>query len=136
MFVGHLALALAAKRAVPKAPLGWLMAAVTALDLLWPLFLLAGIEHVRVSRGATAFNPLIFDSYPWSHGLLLTLLWGTLLAVLGRSRGLSPRIVHADGCEGACRRRGRYGLAIQESAPAGDRAVGLHAARGITTRAD
>ena len=94
MFVGHLALALAAKRAVPKASLGWLMAAVTALDLVWPLFLLAGIEHVRVSGGATAFNPLVFDSYPWSHGLLMALLWGTLLAVLGRSRGLSPRICY------------------------------------------
>jgi len=92
MFVGHLAVALAAKRAVPKAPLGWLMAAATALDLVWPLFLLAGIEHVRMRAGATAFTPLVFDSYPWSHGLVMAVLWGILLAALGRWRGFSPRI--------------------------------------------
>ena len=35
MFVGHLAVALAAKRAAPAVNLGWLMAGVTALDLVW-----------------------------------------------------------------------------------------------------
>jgi membrane-bound metal-dependent hydrolase YbcI (DUF457 family) len=92
MFVGHLAVALAAKRAVPKAPLGWLMVAATALDLVWPLFLLAGIEHVRMRPGATAFTPLVFDSYPWSHGLVMAVFWGILLAALGRWRGFSFRI--------------------------------------------
>ena len=92
MFVGHLALALAAKRAVPKAPLGWLMAAVTTLDLIWPVFLVAGVEQVRVSPGATAFTPLVFESYPWSHSLLMALLWGVLLAALGRWRGFSPQL--------------------------------------------
>ncbi len=71
MFVGHLAVALAAKRAAPTVSLGWLMAGVTALDLLWPIFLLIGIEHVRIVPGATAVNALVFDSYPWSHSLLM-----------------------------------------------------------------
>ena len=35
MFVGHLALSLAGKRAAPTVSLGWLMAAVTALDLVY-----------------------------------------------------------------------------------------------------
>ena len=84
MFVGHLAVALAAKRAAPKVSLGWLVASVMALDLLWPLFLFAGIEQVRIVPGATAFNPLVFDSYPWSHSLAMALLWGLLLAGLAR----------------------------------------------------
>jgi hypothetical protein len=84
MFVGHLALAFAAKRSMPAVSLGWLMAAVTALDLLWPLFLLAGIEHVRVQPGATAFTPLVFSAYPWSHSLLTAVGWGAAFAALAR----------------------------------------------------
>jgi membrane-bound metal-dependent hydrolase YbcI (DUF457 family) len=84
MFVGHLALALAAKRASPKVSLAWLMAGVTTLDLLWPIFLLAGIEQVRISPGVTAFTPLSFESYPWSHSLIMAVIWGFLLAALAR----------------------------------------------------
>jgi hypothetical protein len=89
MFVGHLAVALAAKRAAPAVNVGWLMAGVTALDLVWPLFVLAGIEHVRIAPGATAFTPLIFDSYPWSHSLVMAGVWGLVLAALARWRGVS-----------------------------------------------
>ena len=87
MFVGHLAVGLAAKRAAPTLSLGWLMAGVTALDLLWPLFLLAGLERVSIVPGATAFTPLVFDAYPWSHSLLMALVWGLVLAGLVRMRG-------------------------------------------------
>ena len=85
MFVGHLALALAAKRAAPRVSLGWLMAGVTALDLVWPIFLLLGVEQVSVRPGATAFNPLVFDAYPWSHSLVMAFAWGALLVLLGRA---------------------------------------------------
>lgn len=86
MFVGHLALALGAKRAAPTVNLGWLMAGVTALDLVWPVFVLAGIEHVRIVPGATAFTPLVFDSYPWSHSLVMAVVWGLALAGIARRR--------------------------------------------------
>ncbi len=91
MFVGHLAVAFAGKRVSRTTSLGWFIAAVTALDLLWPLFVLAGIEHVRIVPGATAFTPLIFDSYPWSHSLLMATGWGLLLAALARWRGVESR---------------------------------------------
>jgi hypothetical protein len=91
MFVGHLALAFASKRVDPRPSLGWYVAAVVALDLLWPLFLLFGIEHVRVAPGATAFTPLVFESYPWSHSLLMSAVWGALLAGIARWRGVAPR---------------------------------------------
>jgi membrane-bound metal-dependent hydrolase YbcI (DUF457 family) len=89
MFVGHLAVALAAKRAAPRVNLGWLMAGVTALDLIWPVFLLIGIERVRIVQGATAFTPLVLEHYPWSHSLVMAVIWGLVLAALGRWRGLA-----------------------------------------------
>jgi membrane-bound metal-dependent hydrolase YbcI (DUF457 family) len=84
MFVGHLALGLAAKRAAPGVNLAWLLASVAALDLVWPIFVLAGIERVRIVPGATAFTPLAFDSYPWTHSLVTSVLWGAVLVGLAR----------------------------------------------------
>jgi len=84
MFVGHLAVALAARRTAPTVSLGWFVAGVMALDLVWPIFLLTGIERVRIVPGATAFTPLVFDSYPWSHSLVMALLWGLLLSGVAR----------------------------------------------------
>jgi hypothetical protein len=88
MFVGHLSLALAATRAAPRVNLGWFIAGVTTLDLIWPFLLLAGIERASIVPGATAFNPLVFDSYPWSHSLVMAVVWGVALAALARWRGV------------------------------------------------
>jgi hypothetical protein len=90
MFVGHIAVALAAKRARPTTSLGWYVAAATTLDLVWPIFLLAGLESVRIVPGVTAFGPLVFDSYPWSHSLLMSVVWGILLAAFARWRTVAP----------------------------------------------
>lgn len=87
MFIGHFALAFASKRAAPSAPLGWLVAACQLPDLVWPLLLLAGIERARVAPGNTAFTPLLFEHYPWSHSLVLVVLWGLVVAVVYRGRG-------------------------------------------------
>ena len=87
MFVGHLGLALAAKRAAPRASLGTLVAASSLVDLLWPLLLLAGVERVRIEPGPNPFLVLDFESYPVSHGAALVLLWAAAFgaAVLWRS---------------------------------------------------
>jgi membrane-bound metal-dependent hydrolase YbcI (DUF457 family) len=82
MFIGHFAVGLAAKRVAPEASLGPLIAAPILLDLLWPAFVLLGWERVRIDLGNTAFTPLAFDHYPWSHSLLMSAVWGALLAVL------------------------------------------------------
>ncbi len=84
MFVGHLAAAMGARRVEPTVPLWAAIAAAFGLDLLWPVLLLLGLETVRVSPGDTAFTALAFDSYPWSHSLLLVLGWALLAAALGR----------------------------------------------------
>jgi membrane-bound metal-dependent hydrolase YbcI (DUF457 family) len=87
VFVGHTSLALAAKARVPRVSLGLLFAAAVGLDLLWPPFLLLGIERVRIEPGNTAFTPLAFESYPWSHSLLMSIVWGALLALIVARRG-------------------------------------------------
>lgn len=75
MFLGHFAVGFALKQVAPRTSLGILVAAPQLLDFLWPLFLLAGLEHVRIDPGNTAFTPLAFDSYPWSHSLVMAVVW-------------------------------------------------------------
>lgn len=82
MFIGHYAVALAAKKAAPKTSLGTLFMAAQFADLLWPAFLLAGLEHVRIAPGNTAFTPLDFYDYPISHSLTGALLWSIVLGAL------------------------------------------------------
>jgi len=84
MFVGHLAVALGAKKLEPNLPLSAGVAAAFGVDLLWPLFLLLGLETVRVAPGDTAFTQLAFESYPWSHSLLLVSAWAALATVAGK----------------------------------------------------
>jgi hypothetical protein len=92
MFVGHLAVALGAKRATPRAPLAWLVAATFGLDLLWPIFLLAGIEEVRINPGDTAFTPLAFAYYPWSHSFVTAIAWGLLAGAIAAKRFQDRRV--------------------------------------------
>jgi membrane-bound metal-dependent hydrolase YbcI (DUF457 family) len=87
MFVGHLAAALGAARVERRVPLAAAVAATFALDLLWPMFLLAGVERVRIDPGNTAFTPLAFDHYPWSHSLAMAIAWGAVAAVAARRLG-------------------------------------------------
>src|ERR1700693_3722466 len=80
MVIGHYAVAMAAKRVAPRTSLGTLLAAAILLDLLWPVLVLLGIEIVTITPGVTAVTPLTFVSYPYSHSLLLSILWGLLFA--------------------------------------------------------
>ncbi len=82
MFIGHYAVGLAAKKLAPRASLGALIAAPILLDLLWPIFLLLGWEHVSVDPNPNPFLRLVFDSYPISHGLVAVAGWATLFAAL------------------------------------------------------
>ena len=80
MFIGHYAVGLAAKQFAPRASMGALIAAPILLDLLWPIFLLFGWEHVSIVPNANPFLRLEFDSYPLSHGLVAVVGWATLYA--------------------------------------------------------
>jgi hypothetical protein len=76
MFIGHFGLGFAAKRVAPRVSLGTAFLAAQFLDLLWPTFLLLGIESLRIAPGATAVTPLIFEHYPISHSLVAAIGWG------------------------------------------------------------
>ncbi len=81
MFLGHVGVALAAKRPAAEVSLGGLLAAANWLDLVWPVFLLLGWEQLRIDPGNTALTPLDFTSYPWTHSLLMVAGWGLLLGI-------------------------------------------------------
>jgi hypothetical protein len=90
MFIGHFGLALGAKRVAPAVSLGALFAACQLADLLWPTFLMLGYERVVIQPGATAFTPLNFVSYPYSHSLVTLCGWaigfGAIYLLLRRAR--------------------------------------------------
>ncbi|PKL84339.1 MAG: hypothetical protein CVV24_00585 [Ignavibacteriae bacterium HGW-Ignavibacteriae-3] len=78
MFIGHFGTGLAAKKLDKKISLGTLFLAAQFIDLLCPVFLLLGIEHVKIEPGNTAFTPLDFVSYPYTHSFLGVLVWSVL----------------------------------------------------------
>ena len=82
MFIGHFAVAFGAKRWMPALSLGTLFLASQLADLLWPNFVLLGLERVEVRPGATAVTPLDFVSYPYSHSLVALCLWALAWAAL------------------------------------------------------
>ncbi len=82
MFIGHFGAGFAAKSIDRRPSLGTLFLAAQVSDLLWPVLLLFGIEQVRIDPGNTAFTPLNFIYYPFSHSFLGVLAWGVLFGVL------------------------------------------------------
>src|SRR5512134_2069658 len=92
MFIGHAAVALAAKPLLPRVNLALPLAAVFWVDLVWPVLVLAGVERVRVDPGNTAFTPLDFEHYPFTHSAVAVVLWSlafgaAYLARTGYRRG-------------------------------------------------
>ena len=82
MFIGHWAPALAIA-ARPKAPaLGLLFIAAQLVD--WAFFglLIAGVEHMRVTPGISAMNPMDLYHMPYTHSLLGSLLFGGAAAAV------------------------------------------------------
>jgi LexA-binding, inner membrane-associated putative hydrolase len=82
MLLGHYGVAFAAKRAAPRTSLGTLNLGAELLDELWPIFVLMGLETVRVVPGLMAANPLDFVYYPYSHSLVGAIAWSVLLGGL------------------------------------------------------
>jgi hypothetical protein len=75
MFVGHYGVSFAVKAVDRRIPLWLLFIAVQFVDVLWGVFVLLGIERVRIMPGITASNP--FDLYymPYTHSLVASVLW-------------------------------------------------------------
>jgi hypothetical protein len=84
MFVGHYGVAFAARRMEERIPLWLFFLAVQFVDILWCIFVLLGIEKVRIVPGYTAGNPLDFYYFPYTHSLIGSLGWAGVAFVLYR----------------------------------------------------
>jgi membrane-bound metal-dependent hydrolase YbcI (DUF457 family) len=82
MFIGHFGVGLAAKKIDNKPSLGTLFVASQFIDLLWPIFLILGLEKVKIDPGNTAFTPLDFIYYPFSHSFFGVLIWSVLFGLV------------------------------------------------------
>lgn len=92
MFIGHYGVSLAAKRYRPGVSLFALFLAVQFLDVLFSVFVLTGVERLRIVPGFTAYNPYDLYRMPYSHSLAGALLWSVLVAIasLLAARRLAP----------------------------------------------
>jgi len=70
--LGHLGFGFAAKPIAPKVHLVVLLIASELIDILWGIFYFTGID-----RGNLETN-----SFPWSHSLLMSVIWSLLAAIL------------------------------------------------------
>jgi multisubunit Na+/H+ antiporter MnhC subunit len=77
MFIGHFGVGFGAKAPAPRVSLGTLFLAAQFMDLLWPTLLLLGVERVAIVP-TTTLTPLEFTHYPYSHSLLLAVVYGLL----------------------------------------------------------
>lgn len=84
MFIGHFGVAMASKRVAPKVSLPVLFLGAVFADTLWPFLVAAGLETVRIAPGDTKYTPLEFVSYPWSHSLLMLIVWGLVIGGIYR----------------------------------------------------
>jgi hypothetical protein len=75
MFVGHYGVAFAVKTERNTIPLWVLFVAVQFLDYIWAIFILLGIEKLRVVRGFTAGSMLDAYYMPSSHSLIAAFIW-------------------------------------------------------------
>ena len=82
MFIGHFAIGFAPRNTRPTRRWRCLLAAPLLSDLLWPWFLLFRWERVRIDPGNTRFVPLDLEYFPWSHSLLMCLVWATAFALI------------------------------------------------------
>jgi hypothetical protein len=81
MFVGHYGPSFLAKRADQTVPLWVLFLAVQLLDVLWGVFVLLGIEKVRIVPGFTETNALDLYYMPYTHSLPGAIGWAVVAAV-------------------------------------------------------
>jgi hypothetical protein len=84
MFVGHYGPSFAGK-ALDKdqrIPLWLLFLAVQFVDVLWAIFVLLGIEKVRIVPGITAASPLDLYYMPYTHSLVGALGWSLFAFLL------------------------------------------------------
>ena len=85
MFVGHYSVAFAVKGEKNRIPLWVLFIAVQFLDYTWATLVLVGIEKLRVIKGFTAGSMLDSYFHPYSHSLIVAVIWSCVGALIYKS---------------------------------------------------
>ncbi len=85
MFIGHYGVSFAAKRFTPRTSLGTLFLAVQLLDVLFAIFVLAGVEKLRIVPGFTQYNAYDLYYMPYSHSLAGALGWSVAAGLLAQA---------------------------------------------------
>jgi hypothetical protein len=89
LFVGHYSASFAGKSAENHIPLWVLFLTVQWIDVLWGIFVLLGIEKVRIVPGITVSNALDLYYMPFTHSLAGALGWSAFAYVMCQ---LVPRL--------------------------------------------
>lgn len=79
MFVGHYSFSFLAKSLEKTIPLWVLFLAVQFVDILWAIFVIFGIEKVRIIPNFTKSNDLDLYFMPYTHSLIAALGWSALI---------------------------------------------------------
>ena len=82
LFIGHFAVGFASKRLAPRTSVAMLILAPLFLDILFPVFVLTGREHARIVPGTTRVMPVDLFDYPWSHSLLMSVVWSIVFGAV------------------------------------------------------
>ncbi len=83
MFIGHWAPAFVAGAVTEESPkLGTLFIGAQLVDWAFMLFLMVGVEDMRIVPGITAMNPLDLYHMPYTHSLVGTLVFAAVFALV------------------------------------------------------
>lgn len=82
MFLGHFGAGFAGKKFDKSASLGTYLMAAQWIDLLWPIFLLFGIERAVINPGISEVTPLEFSYYPFTHSLFGVIVWAVAFGLV------------------------------------------------------
>ena len=82
MFVGHYGPSFAIRAVRPELPLWLTFLAAQLVDIAWAVFVLTGVEKVRIVPGITAASPLDLYYMPYTHGLFMAVAWGLVAGLV------------------------------------------------------
>lgn len=91
MFIGHIAAGVLAKQLSPRESLATTILAAQWADVLWPVLVLTGVERMAIEPHITDVYPLRLDYMPWSHGLVMSVVWSGAAFLLFRRLGRTNR---------------------------------------------
>jgi len=107
MHVGHFATGLIGKRVDPKLSVGTMILASMLSDVLWCVFMLAGVEEVQITNGRGAGNYFHPINIALSHSLAMLVVWGAIFAGVHKEKACTfePNGKPCDHCA-MCSSRG------------------------------